>query len=180
MKTDDITIGVCYGRFNPPHKGHREVWRVASMCDAYFIGTNVNTSGPNDPLPYDIKLKAMDIVSPNISSHVVPEKNLFTLVSHIYEQYGINAELNICTDEEWLTNSILRNNGVLGKHGYYKFNNIKQLKTPRITSSTIVRETVKNGDREQFSKISGISPDEEIVINKQAVKIFDILGEYLT
>ena len=24
------TIGICFGRFNPPHRGHREVWKAAA------------------------------------------------------------------------------------------------------------------------------------------------------
>ena len=31
------TIGISYGRFNPPHKGHKAVWKAASANPIWFI-----------------------------------------------------------------------------------------------------------------------------------------------
>jgi ATP sulfurylase len=54
------SVGVCFGRWNPPHKGHRAAWEIAANFGTFYVGTNKNTEGPNDPLPYEVKLKAME------------------------------------------------------------------------------------------------------------------------
>ena len=45
------SVGVCFGRWNPPHKGHRAAWEIAANFGTFYVGTNKNTEGPNDPLP---------------------------------------------------------------------------------------------------------------------------------
>lgn len=174
-----MNIGICFGRFNPPHKGHKEAWKIASQFDNYFIGTNPTTSGPNDPLPYYVKIKAMEAVCPEVKEHIVPEQNLFTLATKIYSEFGEDIELKVCTDEEWLSRQLIKCNGVEGKHGYYKFNTISQQKTPRLSSATAVRDAVRNSDKGLFSVATGISADTEIEINNRVLKFFDIVGEYL-
>jgi hypothetical protein len=161
-----MKIGVCFGRFNPPHKGHKEAWKTASQFDNYYIGTNPTTNGPRDPLPYYVK-------------HIVPEQNLFTLAAKIYAEFGEDVELQVCTDEDWLTRQLEKCNGIGGKHGYYKFNHIFQQKTPRLSSATDVRAAVLEGNRDLFSNAAGISADTEIEINNRVLKFFDIVGEYL-
>lgn len=174
-----MKIGVCFGRFNPPHKGHKEAWKTASQFDNYYIGTNPTTNGPRDPLPYYVKVKAMEAVFPEVKEHIVPEQNLFTLAAKIYAEFGEDVELQVCTDEDWLTRQLEKCNGIGGKHGYYKFNLISQQKTPRLSSATDVRAAVLEGDRDLFSDAAGISADTEIEINNRVLKFFDIVGEYL-
>jgi hypothetical protein len=174
-----MKIGVCFGRFNPPHKGHKEAWKTAAKFDNYYIGTNPTTNGPSNPLPYDVKVTVMKAVCPEISDHIISEQNLFTLASKIYADKGDNVDLHVCTDENWLAESLTRCNGVAGKHGYYKFDNITKESTPRLSSATALRAAVKDGDRALFSDISGISADTEIQINNRVLKFFDIVGEYL-
>lgn len=174
-----MKIGVCFGRFNPPHKGHKEAWETAAKFDNYYIGTNPNTNGPSNPLPYDVKVQVMKAVCPEISEHINSEHNLFTLASKIYADNGYDVDLHVCTDEPWLTDSLSRCNGVAGKHGYYKFDSITQESTPRLSSATALRSAVKAGDRELFSDIAGISAYTEIQINNRVLKFFDIVGEYL-
>ena len=174
-----VTIGVCFGRFNPPHKGHRQVWDTAAQYDEYFVGTNSNTRGPKDPLPFEIKLKAIEAICPSVIGHIVPEQNLFTLAAKIYEKFGEHVELKVCTDEAWLTTSLVKYNGVESKHGFYKFSTIMQKETPRLSSATSLREAVKNDDRKLFSEVAGIPEDTEIEINNRVIKFFDVIGEFI-
>ena len=30
------TVGICYGRWNPPHKGHRAAWELAAQFDEWY------------------------------------------------------------------------------------------------------------------------------------------------
>lgn len=173
------TIGISYGRFNPPHKGHKAVWEQAATCDHFYIGTNPNTTGKNDPLPYDIKVHLMGLICPTIKNHIVAEKNLFTLVTTVYNIHGEDNELHIYTDEEWLFNAISKYNGVHSAHGYYLFKNILRNQTLRLCSSTTLRNAVKDGDEKKFYDISGIPSDTEISINNRVFKFFDIVGEFI-
>lgn len=173
------TVGVCFGRWNPPHKGHRAAWETAAQFDHFYIGTNQNTQGPNDPLPYDVKLIAMATVWPEVEGHVIPETNLFTLATKIFAKYGEGANLKVCTDEAWLAEGLVKYNGKEGKHGYYKFASIEQVPTPRLSSATSLRAAARRGDREEFSAAAGVPADTVIHVGKKGVKFFDLVAKYL-
>ena len=169
------SIGVCFGRWNPPHKGHKAAWEIASQNDVWFVGTNQNTQDADNPLPYEIKLKAMAAIWPEVAGHVIPEQNLFTLVTEIYKTYGENVILKVATDEDWLTKSLIKYNGVEGAHGKYKFQTIEQAPTPRLSSATALRAAVRAGDREAFSEAAGVSADTDI----DGTPFFDLVAHYL-
>lgn len=174
------TVGVCFGRFNPPHKGHKAAWETAARFNHFYVGTNQNTQGPNDPLPYNVKLAAMTAIWPKISGHVTPETNLFTLASFVYEKHGENVDLKIATDESWLTDALVKYSGVEGKHGCYKFKSIEQVPTPRLSSATALRDAVRNGNKDAFSSAAGVSADTPIKVgNNGAVPFFDLVKHYL-
>ncbi len=174
------TIGICYGRWNPPHKGHREVWKAASKNPIWFVGTNQDTEGPKDPLPYGVKLRCMAAVWPKVVGHVIPEQDLFVMATHIYEQYGENVQLNVYTDEEWLASSLLKYNGLMDqKHGGYKFAQIDWKKTERLARATDLRQSVRNGDRKKFYQDAGIPSNAMITIGEKAYPLFDIVAHYL-
>jgi hypothetical protein len=174
------TIGICFGRFNPPHHGHREVWKAAATNPIWYVGTNDSTSGPKDPLPYDIKLQAMAAVWPKVAGHVIPEQSLLTLASRVYQEYGQNVHLKVYTDEEWLYKTLVQYNGVEGKaHGSYKFNQIDWAKTQRLASATNLRAAVRAGDRKSFYHDMGIKPSVTINIDNKEYPVFDVVAHYL-
>lgn len=174
------TIGICFGRFNPSHHGHREVWKAASTNPIWYVGTNDSTSGPKDPLPYDIKLQAMAAVWPKVAGHVIPEQSLLTLASRVYQEHGQNVHLKVYTDEEWLYKTLVQYNGVEGKtHGTYKFNQIDWAKTQRLASATNLRAAVRAGDRKVFYHDMGIKPSVTINIDNKEYPVFDVVAHYL-
>lgn len=173
------TIGISYGRFNPPHKGHTAVWEQAAKCDYFYIGTNPTTNGKKDPVPYHIKVQLMEALCPSIINHIIPEQNLFTLTAHIYQLHGEFNELHVFTDENWLVDTLLKYNGVESAHGYYKFANILKNQTDRLSSSTSLRDAVKNNDKFLFYEVSGIPIDTEITINNRIYKFFEIVEEFI-
>lgn len=173
------TIGISYGRFNPPHKGHVEVWTQASTCDYFYIGTNPNTLGKKDPLPYDIKIHLMGLLCPIIKEHILPEQNLFTLATHVYNIHGEFNELHVYTDEEWLFDRLVKYDGVLSTHGYYKFKKIVKNQTPRLCSSTALRNYINENNKEEFYNLSGIPVDTQININNRVYKFFELVGEFI-
>lgn len=168
------SVGLIFGRFNPPHQGHRAAWEMASENDAWFVGTNQSTQGPKDPLPYDIKVKAMMAVWPEVKGHIVAETSWLTLASKIYKKYG-DVKLNVYTDEDWVTKTIVQYNGKEGPHGLYKFSAINQVPTPRLSSATALRSAVQAGDKQAFSKAAGVDADTPVA----GQPFFDLVASYL-
>ena len=168
------SVGIIFGRFNPPHKGHRAAWEMASENDRWFVGTNQSTQGPKDPLPYDVKIEAMKTVWPEVDNHIVAETSWLTLASKVYKSFG-DVTLNVYTDEEWVTKTIIQYNGKEGAHGFYNFKDINQIPTPRLSSATALRAAVQAGDRDAFSDAAGVDADTPI----GSIAFFDLVAQYL-
>ncbi len=171
-KTSEVAI--IFGRFNPPHKGHRAAWEMASKSPVWYVGTNQSTVGPKDPLPYDVKVEAMKTVWPEVEGHIVAETSWLTLASKVYEQYP-DATLLCLTDEDWVTKTIQQYNGKEGQHGFYNFKNITQKPTPRLSSATALRDAVSKGDRDAFTQAAVVDADTPVA----GKPFFDLVAEYL-
>lgn len=181
MKLDDFLteatvkeVGIIFGRFNPPHKGHKAAWEIASQSPVWFIGTNKSTVGPKDPLPFDVKIQAMIAVWPEAEKHIVAEQSWFTLASKVYKEYG-ETTLVCITDEDWVTQSIQKYNGQEGNHGLYKFKEIIQRPSPRLSSATALRDAVVKGDKKAFAQAAGVPAELEVA----GKPFFDLVAEYL-
>ena len=169
-------VAIIFGRFNPPHKGHKAAWEIAAKSPIWYVGTNKSTVGPKDPLPFDVKIEAMKIIWPDVASHIVAEQSWLTLCSRVFEEHG-DVTLNVVTDEEYVFKLIAQYNGVEGKaHGFYKFTTINPAPSPRISSATDLRNAVAAGDRDAFAKAAGVAADTKIA----GVPFFDLVAKYLT
>jgi nicotinamide mononucleotide adenylyltransferase len=170
----DKSVGIIFGRFNPPHMGHMKAWEMASENSAWYVGTNKSTQGPKDPLPFDIKVKAMEAVYPEIKGHIIAEVSWLTLASKVYKKYG-NVVLNVYTDEAWVTKALVQYNGKEGAHGFYNFPNIQQQETPRLSSATALRNAVAADNRDAFGQAAGVDPNTLIA----GKPFFDVVKYYL-
>ena len=168
------SVGLIFGRFNPPHKGHRAAWEMASENSAWYVGTNKSTQGPKDPLPYDVKIKAMETIWPEVAGHIVPNQSWLTLASELYKKHG-NVELKVYTDEDWVLKALAKYNGVEGAHGMYNFKKITSVPTPRLSSATALRTAVTNGDKQAFADAAGVPADTPV----DGVPFFDLVAKYL-
>ena len=167
-------VAIIFGRFNPPHKGHRAAWEMASKSPIWYVGTNQSTVGPKDPLPYDVKVEAMKTIWPEVEGHIVAETSWLTLASEVYKNYP-DATLLCLTDEDWVTKTIQQYNGKEGAHGFYNFKNIVQKPTPRLSSATALRDAVAKGDRDAFTQAAGVDADTPVA----GKPFFDLVAEYL-
>ena len=167
-------VAIIFGRFNPPHKGHKAAWELASQSPIWYIGTNQNTVGEDDPLPFDIKTKAMSAIWPEAGAHTVAESTWLSMAHNVFEKYG-DVVLKVVTEEEWPLTMIMRYNGISGKHGSYKFSKVEQVKPPRLSSATDLRNAVKSGDRAAFANAAGVPSDFEVA----GVPYFDLVAKYL-
>jgi len=173
-KSKAKSVGIIFGRFNPPHKGHIKAWEMASENPAWYVGTNKDTQGPKDPLPYNVKIQIMKTMYPDIEGHLVSEQSWLTLASKVYEKHG-NIVLNVYTDEDWVTKTLLQYNGKEGTHGYYEFGTIQQQATPRLSSATALRAAVASDDRDAFGLAAGVDPNTTIAGHA----FFDVVKHYL-
>lgn len=176
FETTATTVAVIFGRFNPPHQGHKAAWEMMRKDSSnWFVGTNASTQGPKDPLPYDIKIEAMKAIDPQVEGHLMSSQSWLTMISELHEKFP-DAKLIVYTDEEWVIKTINQYNGVEGKaHGFYEFNSIEHRPTPRISSATQLRDAVAANDKEAFTKAAGIDADTKIA----GKAYFDLVAEYL-
>lgn len=173
------TVGIVFGRFNPPHRGHLAVWQMAKENNSHwYVGSNSNTRGPKDPLPSNIKLLAMQKLMPEISNHFMFTESWLTLASEIYQRHP-SCNLNLYTDENWVLTLVSKYNGQENRHGYYDFDTIQLIKTPRITSATKLRDSVKVGDKKLFANISGVPFNTSINTKTGTFRFYDLVEKYL-
>ena len=164
IKEQGEDAAIIFGRFNPPHQGHVAAWREAAKFPIWYVGTNKSTQGPKDPLPYDIKIKVMEALYPEIKGHLVAEKTWFTLAAMVYAKHGA-VTLHIVTDQqdsETYVAMLKKQNGVEGQHGFYNFKNIVWQPAPRLSSATDLRAAVAANDPTAFSKAAGVPADTKI------------------
>jgi len=184
------SVAIIFGRFNPPHKGHKHAWETASqVADQWYVGTNKSTIGPDDPLPFEVKIEAMKAIMPEVEDHLVAEQSWWTLAAHVFKKYGgvpgrtLPFDLVVITDEPYVVPGLLKSNGQVSNHGEYSFQNIRlpfdsidqAKKHLRISSATALRNAVASGDREGFANAAGVDADTPVAGHK----FFDLVAHYL-
>ena len=175
MKINDVlvestgaTVAFAFGRFNPAHQGHIEVWRAVEQAGAnWFIGTNATTIGPNDPLTFQQKSAWMEEIYPPIHGHIVPEQSVLTLAAYIFKKLRKNENATVAyitdaTDWAWSGKLLNQYNGVEGAHGYYKFAQIIHEPSPRVSSATALRDAARADDKVAFYHASGTDPKAKV------------------
>jgi len=164
IKEQGQDAAIIFGRFNPPHQGHVAAWKEAAKSPIWYVGTNQSTIGPKDPLPFDVKIKAMEIMWPEVKGHIIPEQTWWSLAATVYAKHG-EVDLKIVTDEQdakVFVPGLQKQNGVEGRHGFYKFKSIIWQPAPRLSSATDLRDAVAANDPKAFAKAAGVSADTKI------------------
>lgn len=171
-------VAIIFGRFNPPHQGHKAAWELASGFGTWYVGTNQDTEGPKDPLPFKVKIAAMQTIMPEIKGHLVAEQSWWTLAAHIYKKHG-PVTLHVVTDAvdaKVFVPGLQKSNGVEGPHGFYRFKDIVWEEAPRISSATDLRNAVSENDPIKFEKAAGVPADTPIA----GKPFFEVVKHYLT
>lgn len=172
------TVGIIFGRFNPPHQGHVAAWKKASENDFWYVGTNKSTIGKKDPLPFEVKIQAMETIHPEVKGHIVPEQTWWSLAAWVYKKHGrINLRIiTDATDAKVFVPGLQKQNGVEGRHGFYDFESIEWQEAPRVSSATDLRKAVADNDPKEFAKAAGVPADTTVA----GQPFFDIVKKYLT
>ena len=120
-------ITFCFGRFNPPTIGHKQLFDVMSKQGGDVkIFTSQSQDPKKNPLDYSTKIKFLKLIVPEYANTVVDDASLNTVVkvaSHLYDQGYRDATFVAGSDRlEDMKKLLVAYNGVEGKsHGYYKF-----------------------------------------------------------
>jgi hypothetical protein len=181
VEDQGVTAAFAFGRFNPAHQGHIEVWRTVEQSGKnWFIGTNPNTLGVDDPLPFEVKTAWMTEIYPPVAGHIVPKTSVLELAAYIFKKLrnNENATVAYITDaQDWAWSGKLLNqyNGVEGGHGYYKFAEIIHVPSPRVTSASELRKAARANNKVAFYQASGTDP--KVKVNGKTY--FDTVRELL-
>jgi hypothetical protein len=168
VESAGATVAFAFGRFNPAHQGHIEVWRAVEQAGAnWFIGTNATTLGPNDPLTFEQKSAWMTEIYPAIQGHIVAQTSVLTLAAYIFKKTRKNERATVAyitdaADWAWSGKLLNQYNGVEGAHGYYKFAQIIHEPSPRVSSATALRDAARADDRVAFYHASGTDPKSKV------------------
>jgi hypothetical protein len=168
VESAGATVAFAFGRFNPAHQGHIEVWRAVEQAGAnWFIGTNPSTLGPNDPLTFQQKSAWMTEIYPAIAGHIVAEQSVLTLAAYIFKKVRKNESATVAyitdaADWAWSGKLLNQYNGVEGAHGYYKFAQIIHEPSPRVSSATALRDAARADDKVAFYHASGTDPKSKV------------------
>lgn len=174
---DTEEVAIIFGRFNPPHVGHKEAWIKASQSPVWYLGTNQATIGPTDPLPFDVKVECIKAIWPGTEGHIVAEHDWWALASYVFKKHG-PVNLYVVTDDKdakIFVPGLQKSNGVQGPHGFYHFKKIEWRKADRLSSATDLRAAVIEGSRQKFTKAAGVSSETPVM----GKPFFDLVSEYL-
>jgi len=152
-------VAIMFGRFNPPHFGHVAAWKdMAKKFPVWYVGTNPNTEDKKNPLPYNIKIQAMETFMPEVKQHLVSEQSWVTLAAFVYKKHG-EVTLHIVTDEQdakIYVPLLKKYNGLQATHGHYKFKDIVWHPAVRASNASDVRAAVEADNPQAFAKASGV------------------------
>jgi hypothetical protein len=182
LKEGPQTVSFCWGRFQPPHRAHGELFNKLKEVGTYdyWICASQST-GPKDPLDYATKMKFIRLQHPKLAQHVLEDtsiKQVFDAVTAIYNKYDPKTAESLTlvfvgdkTRVGQFVPSFQKYNGVQGKHGYYKFG--------MITGATTSRDVDSDADAgisDPNQDMSQINPDNisgSLVRNLAATNQFE-------
>lgn len=158
-----------YARMNPPHHGHgaliKTLQKVAKDTGAdWFLFLSKKNDSKDNPLPYDQKIAWVKALFPEINGHIIEDKAINTplmAATYLYKQgYRRCAFVAGQDDIESYSKMIKsgnehgRTNPLLVKQGKgFFFSPLEFAASPRLTSATDARESVRRNDPETFTNV---------------------------
>ena len=162
--TEDKThIAFCYGRFQPPHFGHKllmETTAEAADGGDYEIYTSASQDPKKNPLDYKTKIGFIKAMFPDMAQHVPDAPQLNTVMKVAADLYNrgyrsatfVAGKDQIDNFRELLT----KYNGQEAAHGFYQFSPLQFIasNSPDVRA-TQVREAAAAGNIEAFGEMTG-------------------------
>ncbi len=176
------TVAFCWGRFQPPHRAHGELFKTLATVGNYDYWICASqTQGPKDPLDYSTKMNFIRLQHPELADHVLEDpsiKTIYQAIVAIYNKYdpkvAENLTLVFVGDAKRVSQFVpgfQQYNGVEGKHGYYKFGMIAGHETARDADSET--DTSVTDPDQDISKINPANISGSLVRNLAAAGDFE-------
>ena len=159
---------IAFGRMNPPTAGHEEVVKqlhdtakkVGGDHTLVLSGSHGTKDGKN-PLPPDVKLHHAKNAFPGTHIKVADKEHptILSQASDLHKHGVTHLHFVGGSDRKPMHELLQKYNGVEGKHGYYKFKDIKfhssgdrdeNAKGVAGISGTKLRELAASGKKEEF------------------------------
>jgi len=169
----DKHVTFCFGRFNPPTLGHKEVFKTMSAQGGDIkIFTTMSKDSKKNPLDYATKIDFIRKIHPDYAEHVVEDTNLNTItkVAEYLNDQGYNHATFVGGDDRKnLYDQLVAYNGKEeGKKGplenKYKFETLEFVSAGAREegaegvegiSGTMARGDAANNDLKAFTKHTG-------------------------
>jgi len=179
-------IAFAFGRMNPPHFGHEGLINtLASVAKkgSWALFLSKSQDAKKNPLTYDQKVKWVKALYPQTQGHLVEDPSIKTFLqaaAYLYDKGFRSATFVAGEDDMASMRPVLEQyNGKQVAHGFYHFEPLSFMESPRLTSATNAREAAKSGDPEAFERATRVPPN--IMVDgktlMQAVRIGMGLGE---
>ena len=179
-------VSFSFGRMNPPHYGHEGLIKTLQSVaknGAWALFLSKSQDAKKNPLTYAEKLAWVKTLYPQTQGHLVEDSSIKTFLeaaSHLYDKGFRSATFVAGEDDMASMRPVLEKyNGKEMGHGYYQFEPLTFMESPRLTSATNAREAAKEGNPEKFELATRV-PQNIIVDGKtlfQAVRRGMGLGE---
>jgi hypothetical protein len=160
-------VSFCFGRMNPPHYGHEGVIKTVQSTakgGAWAIFVSKSHDNKKNPLTYDQKIKWIQALYPQTQGHLVEDpaiKTVLAAAAHLYDKGFRSATFIAGEDDMPQMRKLLEDyNGAEGKsHGFYKFDPLTFVESPRLTSATNARQAAMDNNPEAFEIATRVKPN---------------------
>lgn len=155
-------ITFCYGRYQPPHIGHRKLMSTTAGTSSngeYAIFASTRCEPKKNPLPYVVKTQFIKEMFPEFSSHVHVDENIkdiMQVATHLYKCGYRSATFVGGVDQiDEFKELLNKYNGTNSSHGFYKFDSLNFVTSdsPEV-HATQIRECVKLNDFNTFARLT--------------------------
>tara|TARA_E500000081_G_C6112784_1_gene343614 strand:- start:415 stop:1050 length:636 start_codon:yes stop_codon:yes gene_type:complete len=189
----DKHVTFCFGRFNPPTLGHKEVFKKMSAQGGDMkIFTTQSQDSKKNPLDYSTKIDFIRKIHPDYAENVIEDTNLNTITKvaeYLNDQNYTHATFVGGDDRKNLYDSLVAYNGKTeGKKGpleiKYKFETLEFISAGAREdgadgvegiSGTKAREDAANNDIKKFIQHTGAGEhaDELFAAVRQGMGLSD-------
>ena len=189
----DKHITFCFGRFNPPTLGHKQVFKAMKKVGGEMeIYTSQTQDAKKNPLDYSTKVDFIRKIHPEFANNVVENTELNTRSKFVVRlRKRIQSITFVAGSDrlEMMQKLIKDYNGVDGKgHGYYKFETLNFKSSGEREdgadgvegiSGTMARGDAANGDIDKFAQPTGAGEhaDDLYAAVRKGMGINDQTGE---
>ena len=175
----DKHVTFCFGRFNPPTLGHKEVFKtMSSQGGDIKIFTTQSQDSKKNPLDYSTKIEFIRKIHPDYAENVIEDTSLNTITkvaAYLNDQNYTHATFVGGDDRKNLYDSLVAYNGKEeGKKGpleiTYKFETLEFVSAGAREdgaegvegiSGTQAREDAANNDIKKFTQHTGAGEHAE-------------------